>query len=108
MEELSKICEMMMLLCFAVGWPISIMKSLRTKVVNGKSPAFMTVIILGYLFGITRKMLVFDWVFYMYLFNTAIVSFDLFLYFYYSRAEKSKLNQKSIATPFIIPTKKAV
>ena len=88
MNNFAKICEMMMLLCFAVGWPISIMKSLRTKVVKGKSPLFMMIIILGYAFGILRKLLVFDWVFYIYIFNITIVSFDLFLYFYYSKREK--------------------
>jgi len=88
MENFSKICEMLMLLCFAVGWPISIMKSLRTKVVRGKSPAFMMVIILGYAFGILRKILVLDWVIYIYIFNITIVSFDLFLYFYYSKRGK--------------------
>jgi len=88
MDDLGRICEMMMLLCFAVGWPISIIKSLRTKVVKGKSPAFMIVIILGYVFGIVRKLLLFDWVIYIYLFNITIVSFDLFLYFYYSKRIK--------------------
>ena len=86
METFSKICEMMMLLCFAFGWPISIMKSLRTKVVKGKSPLFMMVVIIGYAFGITYKITSgFDWVSYIYIFNICIVSLDLFLYFYYSK-----------------------
>jgi len=88
MENFSKICEMMMLLCFAFGWPISIIKALRTKVVKGKSPAFMAIIILGYLFGIVYKITSgFDWVSYIYIFNVTIVSFDLFLYFYYSKRD---------------------
>jgi Na+/glutamate symporter len=86
MEKLSKICEMMMLLCFAFGWPVSIIKSLRTKVVKGKSPAFMMIVIVGYLFGIVYKITSgFDWVSYLYIFNITIVSIDLFLYFYYSK-----------------------
>lgn len=32
------IWEILFLLCFAVSWPISIVRSLRTKVVIGKSP----------------------------------------------------------------------
>ena len=91
MENFSKICEMMMLLCFAFGWPISIIKSLRTKVVAGKSPMFMMVVISGYVFGILYKIASgFDWVSYIYIFNITIVSFDLFLYFYYSRKNKRK------------------
>ena len=86
MENLSKICEMMMVLCFAVGWPVSIVKSLRTKVVKGKSPAFMMIVIAGYAFGIVYKITSgFDWVSYFYIFNITIVSIDLFLYFYYSQ-----------------------
>ncbi len=86
METFSKICEMMMLLCFAFGWPISIIKTLRTKVVAGKSPLFMMVVILGYAFGILYKITSgFDWVSYLYIFNITIVSLDLSLYFYYSK-----------------------
>lgn len=86
MENFSTICEMMMLLCFAFGWPVSIVKSLRTKIVKGKSPAFMMIVIVGYVFGILHKIASgFDWVSYIYIFNITIVGFDLFLYFYYSK-----------------------
>jgi len=89
MENFSKVFEMMMLLCFAFGWPVSIVKSLRTKIVKGKSPVFMAIVILGYLFGILYKITSgFDWVSYIYIFNITIVSIDLFLYFYYSKSEK--------------------
>jgi predicted tellurium resistance membrane protein TerC len=53
-------------------------------VVLGKSPLFMSIIILGYVFGILHKVFYnYDWVVYLYLFNLLIVSFDLFLYFKY-------------------------
>ena len=51
------IWEVLFLLCFAVSWPVSIAKSLRTKVVIGKSPFFMSLVILGYIFGIIHKAL---------------------------------------------------
>ena len=35
------IFEAIMLICFGAGWPISVAKALRTKVVSGKSPLFM-------------------------------------------------------------------
>ncbi|MDR0604915.1 MAG: hypothetical protein LBG80_11495 [Bacteroidales bacterium] len=86
MEQFSKVCEMMMLLCFAVGWPVSIIKTLRTKIVKGKSSLFMVIVILGYVFGIIYKITSgFDWVSYIYIFNIVIVCTDLFLYFYYSK-----------------------
>ena len=76
--------EILMLLCFACSWPVSIAKALTTKVVIGKSPVFMGIIIVGYMFGIIHKLLYNnDCVVYLYLFNLLIVSFDLFLYFKY-------------------------
>ena len=55
--NLRDILEALMLLCFGASWPFSIAKSLRTKVVRGKSPVFLGLILMGYLFGI-GKMLV--------------------------------------------------
>lgn len=78
------IWEVLFLLCFAISWPVSIAKSLRTKVVIGKSPLFMSLIILGYIFGIIHKSLYsMDIVICMYIFNAVLVSTDLFLYFLY-------------------------
>jgi len=73
-----------MLLCFGASWPISIAKALRTKKVEGKSPLFMVVIIIGYLSGIVHKVLYnFDWVTVFYGVNAAMVAVDLFLYYRY-------------------------
>ena len=78
--------EVLMLLCFAISWPISIVKALRTKIVIGKSPVFMMLIIVGYVFGIIHKILYNnDLVTWLWVFNTLLVSFDLILYFYYHR-----------------------
>ncbi|MDO4527380.1 MAG: hypothetical protein Q4C03_01135 [bacterium] len=49
--------EALMLLAFGFSWPASIMKSLRTRYVRGKSPAFMMIILTGYICGITHKVL---------------------------------------------------
>ena len=89
------IWEVLFLLCFAVSWPVSIAKSLRTKVVIGKSPLFMSLIILGYIFGIIHKSLYSnDIVIWLYVFNAALVSFDLFLYFLYiGRNRRDLMNQ---------------
>ena len=78
------IWEVLFLLCFAVSWPVSIAKSLRTKMVIGKSPLFMSLIILGYIFGLIHKSLYSnDIVIWLYVFNAVLVSFDLVLYFMY-------------------------
>jgi hypothetical protein len=78
------IFEAIMLICFGLSWPISIAKALRTKKVEGKSPLFMAVICLGYLSGITHKILYArDWVIILYTINLIMVATDLFLYFHY-------------------------
>jgi len=52
--------------------------------VEGKSPLFMAVIIMGYLSGIAHKVLYnFDWVTVFYGVNAAMVAADLFLYYRY-------------------------
>ncbi len=81
--------EVIMLICFGLSWPISIAKSLRTKVVCGKSPVFMGIICVGYLSGIIHKVLyAFDWVVFLYAVNMIMVAVDLALYCCYSpRAE---------------------
>jgi len=76
--------EALMLLCFGISWPISIAKSLRTKVVTGKSPIFMIVICIGYLSGIIHKVVYsLDWIIVLYTINFLLVAFDLRLYYKY-------------------------
>lgn len=95
MNSSISIWEILMLLCFACSWPVSIVKSLRTKIVLGKSPIFMVIIIIGYIFGIIHKICNdFDLVTFLYLFNLLIVSADLCLYFYYIGKNKRDLFQK--------------
>lgn len=89
------IWEVLFLLCFAVSWPVSIAKSLRTKVVIGKSPLFMSLIILGYVFGIIHKALHSnDIVIWLYVFNAVLVSTDLFLYFLYIGRNRRELTRQ--------------
>ena len=98
MENIS-IWEILFLLCFAVSWPVSIAKSLRTKVVIGKSPLFMSLIILGYIFGIIHKALYHhDIVIWLYVFNALLVSTDLTLYFVYIGRNRRELGLKEDET----------
>lgn len=89
------IWEVLFLLCFAISWPVSIAKSLRTKVVIGKSPHFMSLIVLGYIFGIIHKVLYsHDIVIWLYVFNALLVTTDLVLYFVYIGQNRKDLQQK--------------
>jgi len=73
-----------MLICFGISWPISIAKSIRTKVVVGKSPLFMAILCLGYASGIAHKWLYSrDPVIALYTLNLLLVATDLALYFKY-------------------------
>ena len=88
------IWELLFLLCFAVSCPLSIAKLLRTKIVIGKSPIFMSLIILGYIFGIIHKALYsHDIVIWLYVFNAVLVATDLMLYFTYIGRNRRELQQ---------------
>jgi len=81
--------EAIMLICFGVNWPVSIAKSLRTKVVSGKSPLFMEIVWIGYLGGIIHKVLYFpDWIILLYAFNMIMVTIDIALYYKYVPRER--------------------
>jgi hypothetical protein len=87
------IFETGMLICFGVSWPVSILKTIKTKQVAGKSPLFLIIICAGYICGIIHKALFSnDWVIILYIINLFLVSFDCFLYFYFSK----KLHKKII------------
>lgn len=88
------ISEIVMLVCFGISWPVSIAKSLRTKIVAGKSPVFMSLIALGYLAGIIHKYY-FDrnWVMALYVINLILVLVDLVLYFRYLPRDKVSVLQ---------------
>jgi type IV secretory pathway TrbD component len=78
--------EAAMLICFGISWPVSIMKSLRTRIVVGKSPLFMVIVCAGYLSGIIHKILYSpDWIVGLYGLNMALVAVDLALYLKFSR-----------------------
>ena len=85
---MKSVLEAAMIICFGISWPINVLKTYRTRSTKGKSLPFLILIFVGYLFGMTAKIL-FDmnYVLIFYLFNTAFVGVDIFLYFKYKRAE---------------------
>jgi len=75
------IFEIIMLLCFAAGWPFSIYKSYTSRVNDGKSLPFLVIVFVGYIAGMTHKVLYnFDGVIYLYILNGAMVLADIMLY----------------------------
>ena len=80
--------EFLMLLCFGVSWPFSILKSLKSRSTRGKSIMFMLLVELGYVFGIVHKLLYSrNWVIWAYVVAFALVGIDIALYFRNRRIE---------------------
>lgn len=78
------IYEGLMLVCFGASWPFAVAKTYKTKNVKGKSVLFLSLVILGYIFGIIHKIMYsFDFVIFLYIFNGLLVFLDLILYFKY-------------------------
>jgi hypothetical protein len=88
-EKEMSIFEATMLICFGAAWPMNIAKSLRMKSTKGKSLSFLLTIELGYVAGITHKILYSqDIVLILYVINFLMVATDLTLYFIYRSREK--------------------
>ena len=83
------IFEVIMLICFGLAWPFSIYRSYKTKSVQGKSPIFLIVILIGYISGILNKLIYnYDNVIYLYIINTIMVTIDYMLYIRNTRLVK--------------------
>ena len=83
-------CEMIMLICFGLSWPISVYKSLTSHSTQGKSIVFMVAIVIGYLSGIAGKLVggQINYVLILYCLNLTVVSFDMVLFFANKRRER--------------------
>ena len=74
------IFEAGMLLCFGAAWPMNIIKSLRSRTAGGKSVIFQWAILVGYICGITNKLLYsMDIVLVLYILNFVMVATDTVL-----------------------------
>ena len=78
---MGEIFETRMLVCFGVSWPFNIAKSYRSRTARGKSIGFQTLVIIGYICGITGKILTgkVSYVVAVYLLDLAMVSVGLAL-----------------------------
>lgn len=85
------IFEIGMLVCFGFAWPAAIMKSIKTKSVEGKSVLFLYIVMTGYLFGIVHKIVNnLDFVVFLYALNFLMVFTDLMLYYKNKNMRKAK------------------
>jgi hypothetical protein len=74
--------EILMLVCFGVAWPFSIVKAYRSRENGGKSLLFLIVIFIGYLAGTAHKLWYKpDGVVYLYILNGIMVAVDIAIHF---------------------------
>ena len=98
---ITELMEAVTILCFGLSWPISIYKSYVSKTAKGKSLFFEVFLLVGYAFGIFRKVLQFtqlgcgDPIFYLsfffYILNFIEITIDVMLYFRNCRYDRMAL-----------------
>ena len=91
----AKVLEATMIILFGISWPFNLAKSIRSKTRKGKSLLFLVLIDVGYIAGLTSKILsetfVWStdwWIFVIYFINFILVSADLLVYFINRSREK--------------------
>ena len=77
------IFETIMLVCFGFSWPMNLIKAYNAKTAKGTSLPFILLIIIGYIAGISAKIVSgqINYVLVAYLLNLAIVLMNLAVYF---------------------------
>lgn len=95
--ELADIFETIMILSFGISWPLSIMRSYKSRSTKGKSIMFSIFIAIGYLCGITSKIMsgTHNLAFYFYFPNIIMVTTDICLYFRNRKIEKSEAQKQN-------------
>ncbi len=82
---MAEFLEAAMIILFGCSWPNNIIKSLKTKTTKGKSLLFLILIDVGYVCGISSKLISMNfkwWVLAIYILNFVMVTIDLCLYLY--------------------------
>lgn len=89
---MSQLFEALMVISFGISWPISIVKSIRSRTAKGKSLVFIIFILFGYACGIASKLISHNitYVFVFYVLNFIMVAIDIYLFF-----KNSKLDQQN-------------
>jgi len=98
MELIVDLFEALTIFCFGLSWPISIRKSYISRTAKGKSLFFEVFLLIGYAFGIARKIIqvtlmgstgfIFFLSFFFYVFNFTEISIDVGLYFRNTKLDK--------------------
>ena len=99
LHMLTDLFEALTIFCFGLSWPISIRKSYVSRTAKGKSLFFEVFLLIGYAFGIVRKIIQAaalgssGFIFYLsffYVLNFIEISVDVGLYFRNVRLDKER------------------
>lgn len=95
---MAELFEIGMILCFGASWPLNVIKSYKTRTTKGKSLPFLLLIFVGYIAGITSKLINAEYmanfatkwyVLFFYVLNFVMVGLDLLLYVRNYRLDKA-------------------
>ena len=95
---MAELLETVMLICFGLSWPVSLVKNLHAKSAKSTSLTFMCLILVGYAAGITAKLVTAgaNYVFYVYILNVLMVLANLVVTLYNRSRDKKKACTKSL------------
>ena len=90
---MGSILETVMLVCFGFSWPLNVIKAYKAKTAKGTSLPFIMLIIIGYIAGISAKLISgqINYVLIAYILNLAIVSLNVIVYFRNVSFDKKRL-----------------
>ena len=90
---MGSILETVMLVCFGFSWPLNVLKAYKAKTAKGTSLPFIMLIIIGYIAGISAKLISgqVNYVLIAYILNLAIVSLNVIVYFRNVSLDKKRL-----------------
>ena len=86
---MAELLEITMIVCFGISWPMNVIKSYKARTTKGKSLAFLFLIFVGYIAGITSQLvneaymasIAEKWyVLFFYVLNFIMVGADLLMY----------------------------
>ena len=95
---ITDLLEALTIFCFGLSWPISIRKSWISRTAKGKSLFFEVFLLIGYSFGIIRKIIqvaegssgfIFYLSFFFYVLNFIEIGIDIALYFRNVKLDKA-------------------
>ena len=87
-----EILESVMLICFGLSWPMSVIKNVKARTARNMSLPFILLIITGYIAGIAAKIVGknFTYVLAIYALNLIFVSANLVVYFINRRYDRRR------------------